>query len=105
MNKGCPAFLRWMTFSQIIEPTKGLDMSDDLELLIGLLEEISKGTPDGVDDRHKFLEELLKKDCTIKIVRVHIEINYDGQRFHWEVPCANITASEWTPRNLRAKPV
>lgn len=79
-------------------------MSDDLELLIGLLEEISKGTPDGVDDRHKFLEELLKKVARSKS-RVHIEINYDGQRFHWEVPCANITASEWTPRNLRAKPV
>jgi hypothetical protein len=74
----------------------------DLELLIGLLEEIAKGTPEGVDDRHKCLLDLLRKIARSS-VRVHIEVDYDGKRFYWKVPCANITASEWSPRNLRAK--
>jgi hypothetical protein len=75
---------------------------DSLTVLIGLLEEISKGTPEGIDDRSAILKELLRKVAR-NSMRVHIEVDYDGQEFHWRVPCANITAAEWAPRNLRAK--
>ena len=75
---------------------------DSLAVLIGLLEEIAKGTPEGVDDRLKIIKELLRK-ISLSNAHVHVEIDYDGHEFHWKVPCANITASEWAPRNLRTK--
>jgi len=74
----------------------------ELKVLIGLLEEISKGTPEGVDDRLKFVKDLLRKVSESE-VPVHIDIDYDGKKFYWKIPCANITASEWTPRHLRPK--
>jgi hypothetical protein len=47
------------------------------------------------------LIELLKKIAKSKD-HVHIEIDYDGVKFKWEVPQRNLTASEWTPRSEKS---
>lgn len=46
------------------------------------------------------LIELLRKISKSKD-HVHIEINYDGKEFTWKVTQRNVTASEWTPGELR----
>lgn len=74
----------------------------NVDSLLGLLEEIAKGTPDEVNNRLKTVRELLKKVSCSK-AHTHIEIDYDGREFHYKVTVPNMTASEWTPRDLTAK--
>jgi|GEM_PF-5611116 hypothetical protein len=35
--------------------------------------------------------------------KAHLDLDYDGREFHWSVKQPNITASEWTPSELREK--
>lgn len=64
-----------------------------LDELIGLLEEISKGTPEEIDDGLERLNELLRKIGKSKS-HVHIEVDYDGREFHWKVPVYYMSARE-----------
>ena len=52
----------------------------DVSLLIELIHKINKSTS-----------------------KAHLDLDYDGREFHWSVKQTNITASEWTPRELREK--
>jgi hypothetical protein len=42
------------------------------------------------------LIELLKK-ISMSTDKVHIDVDYDGEKFKWEVPLRNLTASRWSP--------
>ncbi len=48
------------------------------------------------------LIELLEK-VGKTTAHVRVEIDYDGREWYWKMPQSNITASEWTPRQLREK--
>ena len=48
------------------------------------------------------LIELLRK-ISRSAAHVRIEVDYNGREFFWKVPQQNITAEEWTPRELRER--
>ena len=45
------------------------------------------------------LVRLLQSISTTTRERLHIDIEYDGKEFHWEVSQHNITADQFCPRN------
>lgn len=49
-------------------------------ILIGLIHKINKST-----------------------LRTHLDLDYDGREFHWAIKQNNISASEWTPREIHEK--
>lgn len=48
----------------------------------------------------KVLQELLDK-ISKTTAHVHIEIDYNGREFFWKIPQQNITAKEWSQREIR----
>jgi hypothetical protein len=73
----------------------------DLQLLVELLDRITAGNNE-VRENVERLKRLLDK-ISKTTARVHIDVDYDGREFHWKIPQSNMTAEEWTSRDLRQK--
>lgn len=73
----------------------------ELKLLKDLLDRIAAGNERVTRDVEAF-KELLDKVASTS-THVHIEVDYDGKEFTWTIPQRNMTAREWTPRDVRIR--
>ncbi len=66
--------------------------------LIALVLQIAKQTPEGMNDNHRELIELIKL-IGHSTKKLHIEIDYDGREFHWKTPVKDLKASDFIRLN------